>query len=312
MPYIHMTRVRKILLASFSISLWFISLIAYLLFTKTNLGEVFLYIPRAGIYFPVSENFNIGILVATLTALLPYATITYFNDRYIDDIERTLPDVFKALAEGVQAGLTLPYAIRDVGRRGYSVLGKLLNMVAARMALGLSFENALDATFAKYGIPSLKRAAKILKIAYESGGRTFKVLDTAAKVYGLLWSYTYERRTSVRQYVITIYASLLVFLFIGMILIEAFFIPLTTLQKAQPVPIFKGLVDIPVYKAVILYTAFIEALLGGLIAGKMARGSIKSGVLHIVVQLFIVIIFFALVIPSIERFGLFPVIVSRA
>ncbi len=305
MPYIHMTKFRKILIACCSVGLWFISLIAYLLLTKTNLSKIFLYIPRAGIYFPVSESFNIGVLLATLLALAPYAVISYFNDRYIDDIERMLPDVFKALAEGVQAGLTLPYAVGDVGKRGYGVLGKLLNMVAARMALGLSFESAIDATLTRFEIPSLKRAAKILKIAYESGGRTFEVLDTAARVYGLLWSYTYERRTSVRQYVMTIYASLLVFLFIGMILIEAFFIPLTTLQKAQPVPIFRGLVEVPVYKAVILYTAFIEALLGGLIAGKMARGSIRSGAFHIVAQLFIVIAFFAFIIPTVEKIGLF-------
>jgi len=312
MPYIHMTTIKKILLACFSIGLWIISLITYLILTKTDPNKIFYYVPRAGIYYPVSENFNIGILVATLTALLPYATIIYMNDKYIDDIERTLPDVFKALAEGVQAGLTLPYAIRDVGRRGYGVLGRLLNMTAAKMALGLSFESAVDVTLARYEIPSLKRAAKILKIAYESGGRTFEVLDTAAKVYGLLWSYTYERRTSVRQYVMTIYASLLVFLLIGTILIEAFFIPLTALQKGQPVAIFREMVEIPVYKAIILYTAFVEALLGGLIAGKMSRGAIRSGALHIVVQLSIVIIFFTLVVPMIESLELFPTITPKA
>ncbi len=311
MPYIYMTKTRKILLAGSSVSLWFISLVVYLMATKTSPKEIFYYVPRAGIYFPISENFNIGVLLATFTALIPYAVVSFFNDRYVDDIERTLPDVFKALAEGVQAGLTLPYAIRDVGRRGYGVMGRLLNMVAARMALGLSFENAVDATLAKYEIPSLKRAARILKIAYESGGRTFEVLDTAAKVYGLLWSYTYERRTSIRQYVMTIYVSLLVFLMIGMVLIEAFFKPLAMLQKTQSIPIFRGLMEILIYKAVLLYTAFIEALFGGLIAGKMSRGSIRSGALHIAVQLLIVIAFFAFVLPNVEKIGLFPTAISR-
>ena len=305
MPYIHLTKSRKLILAGFSIAIWVLSFTTYAIITSLTPEDIFYYVPRAGIYFPTSEKFNIGVLIATILALLPVAIINYFNDKYVDEIERTLPDVFKALAESIQAGLSLPHAVKETSVRGYGVLGKLLKAIATRTALGLSFESAVDAVLGRYEIPSLKRSAKILKIAYESGGRTFEVLDTAAKVYGLLWSYTYERRTSVRQYVLTIYASLLIFLVIGVVLIEVFFIPLATLQKSQPIHIFRGLMEIPVYKAIILYTAFIEAIFGGLIAGKMIRGSVKSGALHVILQLVMVLVFFLFVIPAIEGTGLF-------
>ncbi len=300
MPYIRLGKTEKAIMISASVVIWAAVITAYFLYYRLTLEEIFPKTAGVRLPIPMSDKFILGLYAATIASLLPYSIVSYLNDRYVESIERTLPDVFKALSDGIRAGMTLPHAVEETGRGGYGPMGELLKKIAARASLGLDFKEAVDKTVEGIEVPSLKRAARVLKIAYESGGRTFEVLDTAAKVYRLLWSYVYERRTSVRQYVLTVYASLLIFLVIGMVLVKVFFEPLAVMGGTLGGMLFVGVANPALYKAVVMYTAFVEGILGGLIAGKMSRGTVKSGVPHIVAQLAIGYAFFSLAAPLME------------
>lgn len=307
MSYIRLGKTEKAAMLLASAAIWVAVIAAYLLYYELTVEEIFPEVAGMRLPIPMSSKFVLGLYAATIASLLPYSVVSYLSDKYVEDVERTLPDAFKALSDGIRAGMTLPHAVEEAGRGGYGPTGELLKKIAARASLGLDFREAVDKTVEGIDVPSLKRAARILKIAYESGGRTFEVLDTAARVYRLLWSYVYERRTSIRQYVLTVYASLLIFLTIGMVLIKVFFEPLAAMGGALGGVIFATVLDPSLYKAVVMYTAFVEGVLGGLIAGKMSRGTIKSGVPHIVAQLAIAFAFFSLVVPVVEAAEIIPV-----
>ena len=127
--------------------------------------------------------------------------------------------------------------------------------------------------------------------AHESGGKVVDVLDTAAEMQALLRAYEEERRTQVAPYAWIVYIAIGLFLAISFILIFAFLEPLSALASgAGRIPLSK--IDVGTYKAILFVTSALQALLGGLIVGKLRSGSVYAGLVHSIILSLAVIAFF--------------------
>ena len=231
------------------------------------------------------------LLASTLIACLtPTAVVEYLNRRYGDAVERELPSFFKGLAEGVRAGMPLIRALEMTARATRGPLGREMLSVVATVEMGSSLGEALERLVDRVRLASLKRAATLIMVAYESGGRVAEVLDAAAEMYGMIRSYEEEKRTSIAPYAWTVYISLLLFLLISTVILVGFITPLYSFRGVTELlaqPIAPSL-----FKAIFFISSFMEALLGGLVVGKMRIGSVKSGLIHAVLLSTLIVAYF--------------------
>jgi len=223
-------------------------------------------------------------------ALLPVAVVLWLNQRYVDALSRQLPTFFKGAADGVRAGMPLTRALEVSARAVGSPLGREMLEALALVELGLSLEEALSRLTQKVPEPALRRAASLLVAAHKSGGRVADVLDAAAEMYGMLRAYEEERRAHIAPYVWVAYVALAVFLLSATIITSVFVEPL----HAVSIP---GLLSPPppqLFKAVFFLSAYIQAAAGGIVAGKISRGTVKAGIPHSAIMMIAVTAYFTL------------------
>jgi len=112
-----------------------------------------------------------------------------------------------------------------------------------------------------------------------------------------------ERKSSLQPYTYTIYIAFIVFIAITVILSSQFFTEIEnvqsllqdTLDADSNAGIFSSLanLDIKVLNSILFNMAIVEAVFGGLAAGKIGSGSYVSGVKHIVIMIVIAIVAFS-------------------
>lgn len=225
-----------------------------------------------------------------ICAIAPFAAVQYMNGRYVDAIERSMSSFFKGVADGVRSGMPIVKSIEISARSIGGPLGREILGVVSAVELGSSLEEALESVLSRVSTPGLKRAVNLLITAYRSGGRVADVLDAAAEMYGMIRSYEEERKASLAPYVWTVYIALAVFLIISTILIAVF---VTPLYKLKGTAFFTPLPP-PLFKATFFFASLVQAASGGLVAGKIGKGTVKAGLIHSLILMLTVIIYFTM------------------
>ena len=306
MPYILLTRERKVVLILFSALLAQVPLLYTLAVEREALRESIKSVSY-GLALPTSIRILSILLLSVVFGLLPYAIVDYLNRRYLESIDKNLAAFFKGLAEAVRAGMPFMKALESVAKVTPGPLGREMGKVVVRVEFGVPLEDALRDLAERLKIPSIRRAVTILITAHESGGRLVEVLDTAAEMQALIRAYEEERRTQVAPYAWIVYMAIGLFLVISFILVFAFLEPLSKLMVKATL-LGMPQIDVSVYKAILFITSALQAILGGLIVGKLRSGSVYAGLLHSIILALIVIVFFNAIEvygPAISR-TLFP------
>ena len=307
MPYIPLKKGSKIALIGLSIGLFvanFIRVVA-MLGGPEKLKYVFERIGETIIYVPVSLTFNLGILEGLILMLTPYTIVSVLNRRYVGDIETRIPFFLRELAEGIRSGHSFMHAFEETSLRSVGALGKEMRRVVTRIFFGETLEETFSRLLKRIPSAKLRRFATIITVAAESGGRVADVLDTAARIMSLIDAFEKERKSKVKPYAITIYLSLFLFLVISFVLVEVFFKPLVGFR------LLRGLVgkfNIRVYEAIFFYIGVMEAIFGGIIAGKITEGTIKASLLHILALLLMDYVLLGYVFPLLRTLIKIPLI----
>lgn len=292
--YIQLTPMRKVALIIGSLTLSLACLLSLISLRGINFKDSFMLLPDVNIYFPKSPEFMNYLMIAFVIGLLPYTVIVIINDIYIDNIRKNVPIVLRELVEGLRSGLTMPQAVERVGRRRKDPLSRILRQVALLMSLGMPFDEAIERAAKKVRIPLIHRIVTTLKLAYMSGGKAVEVLETAASIYSSLWAYENERRASIREYVLIVYISIVVMVLVSFMIVNFFLKSFAeTIARSTTIPgmpTITGFLILGVYDCLLKIACIIEAIFGGLIAGKMSRGKLSSGVPHMFFLLLIAVI----------------------
>lgn len=302
MPYIELNTTRKILLITIGMIL---ALIPASMIPLMLLREAVLSLKPIGLGIRIFTSIKVNVLLtlSLLMVIVPYTIVDFFNRRYIDMIDKSLPAFFRGVSEAIRSGMTFIEALRHVSLTLGGPIGKEMNKALVRVELGDNLENSLEGIIKRIHLPSLQRAVMILKTAYESGGKVMDVLETAAEIYARLREFEEEKRVVINPHTITIYVATLVYLFLIFVLLYAFIFPI---GKLSGVAQFIGGIDPEIYKAIFYYSATIEALFGGLIVGKMKHGKISGGLIHVIIQLSIVMVFFLVIDMYGESIAIIP------
>ncbi len=226
----------------------------------------FNFIPSSSQMFSII-NLLTGVIVLGIPLLYRYSH--YSN---IKKIESLFPHFLRDVTENINAGMTLPQAIRTVTQNDYSVLTPHVKEMSAKISWGISFERALQEFSKKMGSENLARTIQTIIEAHRSGGTMNTVLDAVAESLKELEKIRKERSASVYGQMINGYLIYVVFLGV-MIGLSTFLIPTFRFDESVP-DLQKVFPDL--FRSLIV----IQGFFAGLSVGKMAEGTLLAGVKH--------------------------------
>ena len=257
------------------------------------------YIPTYPYIIPIDMPTNYYFVVCVLIAIIPPSIIELNNSRWLKQVDKNIPILMMDITESVRSGMPMTRALEVASQREYGPISGILETAVVNFNLTSDLQASLKWFGDSLRRPSGKRMATILLEANNSGGRMMDVLDTSINMFTSIDEYKDEKESNISPYILLVYVSSLIFLFIGWIVVAQFLEPLakqnTSVQGAQN--LIGSMLDINYYKSIIFWAAVVEGAVGGLVAGKITDSKIASGLIHSVFLIVVTIAFYRIFLP---------------
>jgi len=248
---------------------------------------------------------TVGVIFGILISIVPLTLLQVKEVQRKDSIDRNLPLFLLALSSAVQSGANLIRAIEQTADRNMGALTPELKNLRANISWGLPMEDAFENFAERTGTKMSKRVVVLLEMALKIGGDIRSNLEMIQKHVTELQNIEKERKSSLAPYTYTIYISFAVFLGISVILSSQFFSEFEVVQEmildtpgaAEGGGTFSSIasLDLEALNTILFNMAIIEAVFGGLAAGKIGGGSYVGGIKHIVVMIVMAVVAFMLI-----------------
>jgi len=245
---------------------------------------------------------DVGTVFAILAGVVPLTLLQLKEVQRKDSIDRNLPLFLLALTSAVQSGANLIKAIEHTAERNMGALTPELKNLRANISWGLPMDDALENFANRTGTRMSRRVVILLEMAIKVGGDIANNLEMIQKHVTELQNLEKERKSSLAPYTYTIYIAFAVFIGISVILSTQFFSEIMVVQdllrsnmaEGQESGMFSALADIEIdeLNKSLFNMAIIQAVFGGLAAGKIGSGNYVAGIKHIVVMVIIAVIAF--------------------
>ena len=257
-------------------------------------------------YVGFSENTSIrdvGVIFGVLAMIVPVTMLQVKESQRKDSIDRNLPLFLLALSSAVQSGANLIRAIETTADRNMGSLTPELKNLRANLSWGMPVEESFENFANRTGTKTARRVTVLLEMALKIGGDIRTNLEMIQKHVTELQNLEKERKSSLAPYTYTIYISFAVFLGIAVILSSQFFSQFEEVQQllskgpATDGAFFSSIKDVnfEALNQILFNMSIIEAVFGGLVAGKIGAGTYVAGVKHIIVMIVMAIVAFMLV-----------------
>jgi len=238
---------------------------------------------------PVDLNFYNALALAILISLAPPGILLHYRCRIVDEVERFIPLFLRDTAELTRAGASIVRAIIELSEKPYGRWSRVLRRIAIRISLGEEFEETVVKTLK--GLPeTIKRYVLMILEAYRSGGRAAETLDDAARFAAIIRGFEEEKRRSLRIYGIVLYTSMIIFLLAAGITI---YMSKALIKEGAGAEggLIKVFTTPETLTAIFYITGLFEAIFAGLVVGKLVRGAMVAGIIHVIILLTMVIMF---------------------
>jgi flagellar protein FlaJ len=235
------------------------------------------------------------LVVGMIISLFPPAAVEYLDLKWQRGIDKNIPRLLREIAESGRTGLTLTRAIEVSSERDYGPLTPELKRLLAQLSWGASLEDAMQAFATRARTKLAQRTSTLITEVARSGGDTQEIMEQVNRNIGELQSIDRERQAQMRPYSVVVYIAFGVFLFTDIMLIRTFFTQIVNMQNSVLQTagggggVFGGIgsVNISLLKTILFHATVIQAIFGGLIAGKMSEGRLGAGLKHTVMLLLI-------------------------
>jgi len=235
-------------------------------------------------------------LLTILIIVVPSAVLDFWNQRWVDTIENQMPSFVRGISESQATGATITEAMDSVVQNKIvrHPLADEVKKISVQMSWGISFEEALRRFRDRIGILVVSRFTVLVLEASRSGGEIGKVFQATSGFMEGMKEIDSETDSEMRPYTIIVYTAFFVFLFVALILVQSFFMPL---EGSQQILSTVTIVGVREFKDFFYRTMLVSALMGGLMAGKIGERRVLSGLKHSIIMLVAGYIIFFLTIP---------------
>jgi len=258
-------------------------------------------------YPPIAENSSIQtsvIVFGALFAIVPITLLHLKETQRKDNIDKNLPLFLLALSSAVQSGANLIRAIETTADRNMGPLTPELKNLRANISWGMPIEDAFENFAERTGTKMSRRVSTLIEMSLKIGGDIRANLEMIQQHVTDLQNLEKDRKASLAPYTYTIYISFAVFLGISVILSSQFFSEFLVVQKMlidspgiTDGGMFSSIInmDIEALNTILFNMSLIEAVFGGLAAGKIGSGNYVSGIKHIIIMLVMAVVAFMLI-----------------
>ena len=245
---------------------------------------------------------DIGLIFGILVGIIPLTIHQLKEVQRRDNIDRNMPVFLLALLSSVQSGANLIKAIEQAGDRNLGALSPELKNLRANISWGTPIEDAFENFAERTGTRVSRRVTVLLEMAMKIGGDVSENLEMIQKHVSEMQNIEKSRKSALQPYTYTIYISFGVFLAVAVLLTTSFF---SEIEKVQEGLLASGSgtdglfgsmasMDIAKLESGLFNMAIIEAVFGGLAAGKIGAGSYVAGTKHVVAMIIISVVAFNL------------------
>lgn len=247
---------------------------------------------------------DLGAVAAIIAGVMPISAANMKEVIRKNSIDKNLPIFLLGLRSSIISGHSILQGLTEVANRKMGGLTPELRNLRANLSWGMPLEEAFENFVQRVGTRTSRRVMVLLNLAIEAGGNVVDTIDVIQKHVSEMQNLENERKGNMRPYIITIYISFAVFLAIAAILVFQFFGEIERLQvtliagsNSQVPGLFGGLADVNIkhLKELMLHMSIVEAIFGGLIAGKIGEGSYVAGIKHVVILIVISVAVFAMI-----------------
>jgi flagellar protein FlaJ len=245
---------------------------------------------------------DVGLIFGILVGIVPLTIHQLKQVQRRDDIDRNMPMFLLALLSSVQSGTNLIKAIEQAAERNLGALTPELRNLKANISWGTPMEEAFENFAERTGTRVARRVTVLLEMAMKIGGDVSENLEMIQKHVSEMQNIEKSRKSALQPYTYTIYISFAVFLAVAVLLTTSFF---TEMEKVQEGLLESGsgseglfgslaTMDIAAMESALFNMAIIEAVFGGLAAGKIGAGSYVAGTKHVVAMIVLSVVAFNL------------------
>jgi flagellar protein FlaJ len=257
-----------------------------------------IYTPQLPYIIPLEMKANYAFSLCILVAITPPAIVEFNNSRWLKQVDKNIPRMLIDVTESIRSGMSLIRALEVASKGGYGPVSQQLETAVVHFNLTSDLEGSLKWYGDSLIRPSGRRMGTILMEASRSGGKMLDILDTSIQMFTSIDEFKEEKKAVTSPYVMMVYVSSLIFLFIGYIIITQFLLPLANQDKtvAGISQLVGRMLPINYYKAIIYWGAVIEGLIGGFVVGKISDSKIAAGLIHSVFLIAIAYIFYSILL----------------
>lgn len=224
---------------------------------------------------------GIGVIIGVLPFVLYFA----YEAKIDTEKEEMFLEFARNLVESVKTGTPIGKSISNIKEKNYGILSENVKKLANQINLGIPLGNAIK-TFAKdVNNKPIARALTLIGRAEKEGGEIGEILESVAEAVSLSDKLKKEQKAAISTLVVQGY--IIFFVFIGIILIMQFkIIPMISGISGSSGLDLSGegspgeVINPEELTRSFLYLLLIQGFFSGLTIGKLAEGSIKSGVKH--------------------------------
>jgi flagellar protein FlaJ len=257
------------------------------------------YWPQYPYIIPLNMTMNYAFVFCLLIAITPPSIIELNNSRWLKQVDKNIPQLMMDVTESIRSGMPMIRALEIASKRNYGPISGILETAVVNFNLTSDLEGSLTWFGESLLRPSGRRMATILLEANDAGGRMMDVLETSIYMFTSIDEYKDEKQSNISPYILLVYVSSLIFLFIGWVVIAQFLEPLSKQNVDVPgaASLIGTMLDINYYKSIVFWAAIVEGMVGGLVAGKITDSKIASGLIHSVFLVVITISFYKIFLP---------------
>jgi flagellar protein FlaJ len=234
-------------------------------------------------------------LLCLIIVLVPFVVFFETRSKKLWKIESSIPQFLKNLSILNETGLSLSESLRIMLRTERGALRPYIAKMYTDIVWGSSITQAFVRFANKVKINSLSRMVALITKASESSGDIRQVLDIAAQDTKTNIQLKKDKSTNMLIYVIIIYISFLVFLYVVYSLTATFLPPMAKGAQAGGGGFIRNF-NLDFYKVYFYHTALIQAFFSGLMAGVMGEGDFRAGLKHSVFMLTIAFLIFTFMV----------------
>ena len=243
---------------------------------------------------------DVGLIFGILVGIIPLTIHQLREVQRRDSVDRNMPMFLLALLSSVQSGANLIKAIEQAADRNLGALTPELKNLRANMSWGTPIEDAFENFAERTGTRVSRRVTVLLEMAMKIGGDVSENLEMIQKHVSEMQNIEKSRKSALQPYTYTIYISFGVFLAVSVLLTTSFFSEMERVQEGLLASgsgtdgLFGSManMDIAAMESALFNMAIIEAVFGGLAAGKIGAGSYVAGTKHVVAMIVISVIAF--------------------